>query len=53
MIGVLVTCILLFMATGNISLSIAVGAVDAIIKSILYFAHERVWEGVDWGKDEK
>lgn len=52
-IGVVVTCVSLYIATGQVSLSLAVGVIDAIVKSVLYFMHERTWEKIEWGNDDK
>ncbi len=46
-IASLTTTTLVFIATGKLDWALGVGVADVIIKLILYFIHERVWE---WGR---
>jgi uncharacterized membrane protein len=39
-----------FIFTGNLTLSIGVGAVEMIAKLIFYYLHERAWNRVKWGR---
>ena len=45
----LTTTSIVFIATGNITLSLGVGFFDVVIKLALYYFHERVWGTIDWG----
>lgn len=40
---------IVFIATGNISLSLGVGFFDVVIKLAPYYFHERAWGTIDWG----
>ncbi len=42
-IGTLTTITLSYLLTGSSALAISLGVVDAIVKSFLYYLHERVW----------
>ena len=35
--------------TGELALSIGVGAATAIVNIIFYYAHERIWNKMTWG----
>lgn len=42
---------LIFLAlTGQLALSLGAGALDVVLKLALYFAHERLWARIPWGK---
>jgi len=45
------TALIVFAGTGKMSLSAAAGAADAVIKITLYFAHERVWNHISYGRE--
>lgn len=46
----LTTIALVFLFTGRWETAAAVGGVEVIVKLILYFAHERAWGRIKWGK---
>jgi len=52
-IATLATIILVYIFTGDISISLGVGSLDAIIKTVLYYAHERAWSRVRLGEQPK
>lgn len=37
---------------GDLAIALSVGAVEVIIKMIVYYLHERAWNKVDWGLSE-
>lgn len=42
---------LIFLAlTGQLALSLGAGALDMVIKLALYFAHERLWNRIPYGR---
>ena len=45
----LTTAVLVFLFTGNVGLSLGVGFFDLVVKIVLYYVHERVWNTVAWG----
>ena len=45
------TIVIVWIATGDLALSAAVGGLDVILKFILYFIHERGWDRIKWGKE--
>ena len=44
------TIAIVFGATGELALSLGVGAIEVVSKMVLYYGHERVWLRVAWGK---
>ena len=52
-LGTISTVSLLIIMTGEITLAFQLGAVDVIIKFLLYMAHERLWGRVKWGICDK
>jgi len=45
------TAALVFAFTGNNELALSVGFLDLLIKLGFYYAHERVWLNIGWGKE--
>ena len=50
-IGTVVTIVGFGLATGDWVLASGVGLLLNLIKSVIYYAHERVWERVSWGRN--
>lgn len=46
----LTTIVIVYIATGELMLSLSVGAIEVIVKFILYYSHERVWNKINWGR---
>lgn len=36
--------------TGELIISLGIGATEMIVKPFIYWLHERVWSRVKWGK---
>jgi uncharacterized membrane protein len=49
-VGSLSTAGLVFLLTGSATVSLGAGLLDALIKTVLYFAHERVWNYISYGR---
>lgn len=49
-IAFVLTTIAVYLVYGNILSSIKFGLVLTIVKMILFFAHERIWKRIRWGK---
>ncbi|MDZ4240835.1 MAG: DUF2061 domain-containing protein [Patescibacteria group bacterium] len=50
MIGVVVTLSVVYLFTQNIGITASIGALEVFFKIILYYLHERLWDGIEWGK---
>jgi len=46
----LTTVLVVYIFTGEIALSLGIGSLEALSKTALYYLHERLWEGISWGK---
>jgi uncharacterized membrane protein len=46
----LATVGIVYVFTGKIVLSFGIGVVEASLKLLLYYLHERVWQRIRWGK---
>jgi len=44
------TILLVFIFTGNLLLSAGVGSLELIIKLVVYYLHERIWNMSDFGR---
>jgi uncharacterized membrane protein len=42
---------LVYFFTGEIKLVATVGAFDVLLKMFFYYAHERLWNRTNWGKE--
>ena len=52
-IATLTTISIVFILTGELVLSIGVGAIEVLLKFVLYYIHERVWNKIRWGKSRE
>ncbi len=43
------TIVLVFALTGEVRLALAVGGVEVLAKLLIFYVHERVWQGIRWG----
>ncbi|TVZ51589.1 DUF2061 domain-containing protein [Dokdonia sp. Hel_I_53] len=50
LIGTIDTLLVSYFLTGEWLLASSIASVDFLTKLILYFAHERVWNRINWGK---
>lgn len=52
-VATLTTMFLVFVFTGNLAISGGVGLAEVILKTIIYYAHERVWNATDFGRTKR
>lgn len=45
------TIILVFLFTGNLVLSAGIGFAEAIVKTLVYYLHERMWNKLNFGRE--
>ena len=48
--GTLTTIVISYVITGELIVSLAIGATEMILKPFIYWCHERVWSRVNWGR---
>jgi len=49
-IGTLDTLFISYILTGEVAIAASIASIDFITKMFLYFFHERLWNGINWGK---
>ncbi|HLD43779.1 MAG TPA: DUF2061 domain-containing protein [Candidatus Nanoarchaeia archaeon] len=49
-LATLITITIVFTFTGNVRISLGVGAFEVIAKLIFYYLHERLWNRLNWGR---
>jgi uncharacterized membrane protein len=49
-LGTLDTILITWFVTGELTVAFSVGSIELITKMGLYFFHERIWDGIKWGK---
>jgi len=52
-VATLTTILLVFAFTGNLVLSSGVGATELLLKILIYYIHERVWNMLSFGRERK
>ena len=52
-IAALLTWVILYLYTGQFSESAERTVIVSVVVMIAYYIHERVWNNVNWGKEEK
>lgn len=46
----IITMTIAYCITGEIESSLEIGFLDALVKMIFYYFHERIWNRINWGK---
>jgi len=52
-VATLTTILLVFAFTGSLMISGGVGVAELVVKILVYYLHERVWNMVDFGREKK
>lgn len=47
--GTVTTALLVWFLTGELAVAMAVGAIEPVVKIVIYYLHERVWQLVPRG----
>ena len=48
----LITMSVAYFLTEEVKFALEIGAIDTVAKLVIYFAHERVWQRIPYGKIE-
>jgi uncharacterized membrane protein len=43
------TFLISLVITGKIELAVAIVSIEVVIKIVIYFIHERIWNKIKWG----
>ena len=49
-LAVIITTTVVYFLTGEIAAAVEIGLLDTAAKLSIYFAHERVWQRISYGK---
>ena len=49
-LGSLSTALIVFIFSGDLKVSAGVGALDVVMKMVLYYLHERIWNHISYGR---
>jgi len=49
-IATLTTIIILYVATGDVHMAAIGGGIEVVIKLLLYYYHERIWNIINFGR---
>jgi adenylylsulfate kinase len=49
-IATLVTTIVVWLISGEVSMALFAGASDSLVKIGLFWGHERLWQRIRWGR---
>ena len=49
-LATLITTLIAFILTNEVTFAVEIGLLDTSIKLVVYFAHERLWLRVPWGR---
>lgn len=52
-IGTIDTIVIAFLITGKADLAISIGGIEVFTKMALYYAHERTWNRINFGRIKK
>jgi len=49
-LGTLDTILISWLIAGKLSIAFSIGTFELLTKTLLYYFHERLWNGIKWGK---
>ena len=49
-LATLTTVILVYAFTGKLALAAGIGIIEVVAKLMIYYAHERAWDQINWGR---
>ncbi len=49
-IATMVTTMVVFIYSGELTAAVIVGSIDSLAKIGLYWGHERMWQRIHWGR---
>lgn len=45
------TLLISYVMTGNLKIAGVIASIQIVSNTFLYFAHERIWDGISWGSN--
>ncbi len=52
-LATVITTVIVYQVTGEMEFAAGIGLADTSIKFLVYFGHERIWNRVNYGREEK
>ncbi|PKR79624.1 hypothetical protein CW751_14120 [Brumimicrobium salinarum] len=49
-LGTLDTILISWLISGELTIAFSIGTFELLTKTLLYYFHERLWNGIKWGK---
>ena len=49
-LATVITMILVYIFFGRLDIAVVIGGLEILIKLMLYFFHERMWDRISWGR---
>jgi len=53
MVATVITALIVFLLTGRAEFAATVGLADTTVKLFIYFLHERLWNRIQYGREQK
>jgi uncharacterized membrane protein len=50
--GLVFTFTIAWLVTGSVKAGVTLGLIDFFVKIGTFYAHERVWQKIDWGREK-
>lgn len=48
--GTLDTILISWLISGRLDIAFSIGSFELLTKTVLYYFHERMWNGIKWGR---
>jgi uncharacterized membrane protein len=53
LLATLITAVIVYQLTGKLDFAAKVGLADTSLKFMIYFGHERIWNRIPFGREQK
>lgn len=52
-IATIITMVVVFIFTKKITIAVAIGSMEMVLKTFIYFLYERTWNKINFGKEKQ
>ncbi len=53
LLATVITAVIVYQLTGELDFAAKVGLADTTLKFVIYFGHERLWNRISYGREQK
>ncbi len=53
LLATVITAVIVYQLTGELDFAAKVGLADTTLKFVIYFGHERLWNRIPYGREQK